>query len=310
MRPDEALPSESGDGQLLDAKTLAAYLKALPRRPLLVGGELRLSLAGAQDKLALVYRDGAFFLPRGQSATTHILKTEIEGFDNTVANEFFCLRLASRLGLDVPAVDMRRVEDVQFLMVERYDRVARGQSIQRLHQEDFCQALGVVPERKYQAEGGPSIVDCFQVLAACRYPARARLEFMRRVILNFLIGNADAHGKNFALLYPAARSKPRLAPLYDVLCTRAYLDHTDRMAMKIGGKRRFDTVLERHWRRLADDVEFAWPGVLRTCMDWSERVPELARKLADELGELGELQVIRRIIEVVDKGAETLPVGR
>ncbi|MEM8997990.1 MAG: HipA domain-containing protein, partial [Acidobacteriota bacterium] len=278
------LPAAGDDAVHLDKATFADHLRALPRRPLLVGGELRLSLAGAQDKMALISRDGELFLPLGQAATTHIVKTGIDGFDDTVANEFFCLRLASRLGLDVPAVQVGEVDGMEYLLIERYDRrfARESDAIRRLHQEDFCQALGIPPEQKYQAEGGPSLARCFALLSECRRPAAARLALMRRVLFNFWIGNADAHGKNFALLY--RRTRPDLAPLYDVLCTRAYTDHTDRMAMKIGGKRRFDEVLERHWRRLADETRFSWPGVRRIFREWTEVLPKHARELAAELG--------------------------
>ncbi|MEO1082855.1 MAG: type II toxin-antitoxin system HipA family toxin [Acidobacteriota bacterium] len=263
MGPGQRPSPERDEGIVhLAPDTFAAHLRALPRRPLLAGGELRLSLAGAQDKMALIVRDGELFLPRGQAATTHIVKTGIDGFDDTVVNELFCLRLAARVGLNVPTVDIGTVEGLEYLLVERYDRrPAAAGAIDRLHQEDFCQALGVAPEMKYESEGGPSLVRCFELLSVCRRPAPARIALMRRVIFNFWVGNADAHGKNFALLY--RQPKPDLAPVYDVLCTRAYADHTDRLAMKIGGKRRFGEVLERHWRRFADDVGFAWPGVRR-----------------------------------------------
>ncbi len=282
--PPDALPPAAGAGDLepLDEVALAALLRELPRRPLRAGGELRLSLAGAQDKMALVRRGETFFLPRGDLPTTHILKPAIEEFTDTVPNELFCMRLATRLGLQVPAVEIAVAEGIPFLIVERYDRIGTDGVIRRLHQEDFCQALAIPPESKYQSEGGPSLAQSFGLLDACTRPALDRLELLRRVLFNYLIGNADAHGKNFALLH--GPEGPRLAPAYDLLCTTVYRDHTDRMAMKIGRRGRFAEVLPRHWQRFARDCGLAAPRVRRDLLDLSEQLPAEAHRLAGELG--------------------------
>lgn len=280
--PGSELRPDAGELGPLDAGTLGEFLRDLPRRPLLVGGELRLSLAGAQDKMALIYRGGEFYLPSGDQPTTHILKPAIKHFSETVANEFFCLRLADHFGLGVPKVEMGSVDDVPFLLVERYDRaLGPGDQIQRLHQEDFCQALAIPPEQKYQGEGGPSLEQCFGLLDVCSRPVLDRLELLKRVIFNYLIGNADAHGKNFALLHLDTGSE--LAPAYDLLCTTVYPDHTDQMAMKMGGKRRFSEVFPRHWERFAQDVGFAPPRVKKDLMTMARRLPIEARQLAEEL---------------------------
>ena len=285
LYPPETRPPAVGEGRLepLDEAALAALLRDLPRRPLHAGGELRLSLAGAQDKMALVRHDGTFFLPRGDLPTTHILKPAADRFADTVLNELFCLRLAARLGLQVPAVEIAAAERISFLVIERYDRARDDDGgVRRLHQEDFCQALAIPPERKYQSEGGPSFARCFDLLGACARPALDRLELLRRVLFNYLIGNADAHGKNFALLHGAGG--PRLAPAYDLVCTTVYPDHTDRMAMKIGGKSRFPQVLPRHWERFARDTGLAPPRVRRDLLAMAERLGAEARLLAGELG--------------------------
>ncbi len=282
--PPDTDPPPAGQGDLtpLDDTALATLLRDLPRRPLHAGGEMRLSLAGAQDKMALVLVGGVFNLPRGDHPTTHILKPAIEQFADTVSNEYFCMRLAARLGLEVPAVEVGRAEDVPFLIIERYDRVGgEGSEPRRMHQEDFCQALAIPPEHKYQGEGGPSLAQCFELLNACARPVLDRLELLRRVFFNYLIGNADAHGKNFALLY-----KPKgitLAPAYDLLCTTIYSDHTDRMAMKIGRKNRFPEVLPRHWDTFARDAGLAPPQVRRDLLAMAERLPTEAHHLSDEL---------------------------
>ncbi len=282
--PPDTAPRPVGNGDLtpLDDEALAALLRDLPRRPLHAGGELRLSLAGVQDKMALVLEDGVFYLPRGNRPTTHILKPAIEQFADTVPNEYFCMLLAARLGIAVPAVEIGTVADVPFLVIERYDRIRSedGES-QRLHQEDFCQALGIPPERKYQSEGGPSLARCFELLDACARPVLDRLELLRRVLFNYLIGNADAHGKNFALLHRSDGTA--LAPAYDLLCTTIYRDHTDRMAMKIGGKHRFPEVRPHHWDSFARHASLAPPRVRRDLLAMAERLPIEARILEGEL---------------------------
>ena len=280
--PPGARVPAAGVGELdaLDEAALAGLLRDLPRRPLLAGGELRLSLAGAQDKMALVRRDETFYLPRGDLPTTHILKPAIDQFADTVANECLCMKLAARVGLQVPAVEMATAEGIPFLVIERYDRAATADGeIDRVHQEDFCQALAIPPERKYQNEGGPSLAQSFGLLDACVRPALDRLELLRRVLFNYLIGNADAHGKNFALLHEAEGL--RLAPAYDLLCTTVYRDHTDRMAMKIGSKDRFTQILPRDWERFARDAGLAPPRVRRDLLAMADRLPAEAGLLAE-----------------------------
>ncbi len=175
-----------------------------PARPLLAGEKgLRLSLAGAQSKVPVILVDGAVALPAPGQPTTHILKPPIARFTATPENEAFVMRLAAAIGLDVAPVEPRVVRDRPYLLVERYDRAvgADGQ-VRRIHQEDFCQALGVPPETKYASEGGPTFKDCFALLRRiAERPAVDVLKLLDAVIFNAIAGNADAHGKNFSILY-------------------------------------------------------------------------------------------------------------
>jgi serine/threonine-protein kinase HipA len=207
----------------LDEAGLIGVLDALPLRPLLAGEEgLRLSLAGAQSKVPVVLTGGAIALPASGQPTTHILKPPIARFAATTENEAFVMRLAAAVGLAVATVDPRIVRDRTFLLVQRYDRLVLGNGdVRRIHQEDFCQALGVPPEIKYAGEGGPSFKDCFELLRrlAAR-PATDVLKLLDAAVFNLIAGNADAHGKNFSILYD--ERGPRLAPLYDLMATMAY----------------------------------------------------------------------------------------
>jgi serine/threonine-protein kinase HipA len=252
--PDVAPGAQEIAYQPLTEDELAEVVAELPQRPLLAGERgIRLSLAGAQDKLPVRYDGTIVSLPRGGAPSTHILKPPIRGIEGSVTNEAFCMRLAAATGLDVPGVTILRTGEVRSLLVERYDRALQKGDVLRIHQEDFCQALGVSPEIKYQAEGGPSLKECCALLR--RYsasPAKDLLRLTEWVFFNVLIGNADAHAKNISLMY---RNKaPVLAPFYDLLCTRVYVGLSNRLAMKLGGENRFEWIMERHWSRFAEEA--------------------------------------------------------
>ncbi|MFO1054057.1 MAG: type II toxin-antitoxin system HipA family toxin [Planctomycetota bacterium] len=237
----------------LDIDELAKILGDLPRRPLHIGGETRLSLAGAQDKLALVVRDDAFELPSGGTPSTHILKTPIAGFEDSVLDELFCLRLAERLALPVAPAKLLRIAGMDVLCVERFDRRRDVDgSLRRVHQEDICQALGIPADLKYQGEGGPGFPRLFQVLREhAQRPAADVLALLRAAVFVYVIGNGDAHAKNFALLHHAHGCA--LAPLYDQLCTTVYPSLSTSLAMRIGSARRFDEVDAAAFARFAKD---------------------------------------------------------
>jgi serine/threonine-protein kinase HipA len=274
----ETLPACDDHYRALSSTELAGILRELPRRPLLAGeAGIRLSLAGAQDKIAVRVEGESVSLPLGGAPSTHILKPAVERFAGLVFNEAYCMRLASTVGLSVAKTEVRRVEDVEYLLVERYDRTRRrtteGATLERLHQEDFCQALGIVSENKYQKEGGPSLKQCFTLLReVSSAPVLDLARLLDAVTFNFLVGNNDAHGKNFSLLYRGAGTtivETRLAPLYDLVSTRYYPELTRELAMKIGGEYSSDKVSTTNFEQLAEDAGLAKPLVRR-------RIPELA----------------------------------
>ena len=291
IRPAEAeqreLETDDGSGsellRILDDKELLAILDELPTRPLYVGEEIRLSLAGAQDKLAVRIVDDQVALPLHGTPSTHILKTPISGFEATVENEFFCMRLAESIGLSVAGVQRRQVGDRTVLIVERYDRTISSSTppttVQRIHQEDSCQAMGIPPSLKYQSEGGPSLPQLFALLTEhVLQPAVDRLSLLRWVMFNFLVGNADAHGKNVSLLHrPEGIS---LAPFYDLMNTMIYPTLPMRMAMRIGSKYHFTDVQRSHWESMARESGLAPAQVVRSLLELAQELPELADKTA------------------------------
>ncbi len=270
----------------LDDDGVIRVLDALPARPLLAGEKgLRLSLAGAQSKVPVILVDGAVALPAPGQPTTHILKPPIARFTATTENEAFVMRLAAAIGLDVAPVEARVVRDRPYLLVERYDRAvgADGQ-VRRIHQEDFCQALGIPPETKYASEGGPTFKDCFELLRRiAERPAVDVLKLLDAVIFNAIAGNADAHGKNFSILY--SDEGPRLAPLYDLLATVAYPELSPKFAMKIGKRSTLAELDARGWGAFAADAGLGLPLIRRRVAEISEKVIAQADKAAGALSD-------------------------
>lgn len=213
------------------------------------------SLAGAQAKTALLFRDGAWGVPYGPIPTTHILKPAITGLDGHDLNEHLCLEAASRCGLAVARSSIQQFGDQTAVVIERYDRIRDGRDvILRIHQEDLCQALSTPPDRKYQNDGGPGTVQIAGLLRAAMPKKQAEestWRFAEALAWNWLIAGTDAHAKNYSLLL--AGRQIRLAPLYDVASALPYGQHESklRLAMKLGGDYRLD--LRRN----------PWPNVAR-----------------------------------------------
>jgi serine/threonine-protein kinase HipA len=283
--PIAAVPAGHQKPIALDETGILRVLDALPVRPLLAGEGLRLSLAGAQSKVPVVLVDAQIALPLPGQATTHILKPPIARFKATTENEAFAMRLAAAIGLDVTPVEPRSVQGRSFLLVERYDRMrdARG-TVQRIHQEDFCQALGVPPETKYASEGGPTFKDCFELLRrVSARPAADVLKLLDAAIFNLIVGNADAHGKNFSILY--REQGLRLAPLYDLLSTVAYPELSPKLAMKIGNRATLAEMDTDGWQSFAKDVGLGFPLLRRRIAELSDSAIEAASSVAQKIAD-------------------------
>jgi serine/threonine-protein kinase HipA len=282
LEPDESLP-DAPEMRVLDDAQLDTVLRELPQRPLAADPAegTRLSLAGAQPKLPTIVEDGVFALPlNAAAATTHILKPEPQRFPGLVDNEAFCMELAHAVGLPVARVQKQISSSrLPYLAVERYDRDLTADPIGRLHQEDFCQALGQASERKYQSDGGPTVLDSVKLLRECSVrPAQDLITFWRALVFNWLIGNCDAHAKNFSLLYDA--SVPALAPLYDLVSTTVYPELTERLAMSIDGARTSEDVGPGAWVKLAREIDYSERFVVGETTALVARVTEAVANLA------------------------------
>lgn len=301
----------------LNDESLLKILDTLPTRPFLAGDEgVRLSLAGAQQKLPVVLVNGAIALPAPGQPSTHILKPPIASLSSTTENEALAMRLAAAVGLSAAPVEPRRTGNRAYLVVERYDRkIAADGAIGRLHQEDFCQALGIAPEKKYASEGGPTFPSCFALVRrACAQPAPAVLRLLDAAIFNVIIGNADAHAKNFSLLYGAAGIG--FAPLYDLLCTAAYPEVHAKLAMKVGKKATLEEFAAITWEHFGREIGMSAPFVRRRASTLAEITSARIDGAADGISVAGfdspELRQFADLIggrarKVLDLGAAKNP---
>lgn len=306
--PKGTSPSETEyEYQPLNDSDLVDLLRRLPTRPLLAGESgIRISLAGAQEKIALhVDRIGRYALPLGGAPSTHILKPANNQFPDIVSNEAFSLSLARTIGIPAVHATVERIENFEFILVKRYDRqIKTGEKIPvRMHQEDFCQALGIPPERKYQSEGGPSLVDCVKLLRmVSSFPAIDIQNFLKLIIFNLIIGNNDAHGKNFSIVFAenGESISTRFAPAYDVLSTEYYEDLTKVMAMKIGKANQFIRLYAKDLEKFAIASEI---GVA----EFRNQIVEVAENIRDAISPtIQDYPVIRNLGSQIDKKAARL----
>ena len=296
--------SDQGSVEWLDDERLMRLLDELPYRPMLAGVDgMRLSLAGAQDKLPVVFDGRRIGLPKGGYPSTHILKPPIRDIADSVRNEAFCLALAAAMKIKAATASIHVIGTQQVLLVDRYDRrEATDGVLPRIPQEDFCQALSVAPEMKYQNEGGPGLAACFGLLRKLTRPSAPQiLHLLDYVILNALLGNHDAHAKNFSLLYSVAA--PELAPLYDVLCTVVYPGLSPKMAMKLGSKYLFDDVMPKHWDQFADDAGLSRAQTRKRVMQIATAMPTAATQLRSA-APFADQPVIDSIMQLIAKRCE------
>jgi serine/threonine-protein kinase HipA len=283
-------PAGAVRGVAVDEDAIADILRNLARAPLGLGDEddFRLSIAGAQEKTAFLYRDGRWHKPLGTTATTHILKPQIgrlsNGIDlsNSVENEFFCLRLLGAFGLAVADARIETFGNVRVLVLTRFDRRwTRDGRLLRLPQEDCCQALGVPSSLKYQNQGGPGLSDLIRLLKGSDRPLDDPLTVFKAQVLFWLIGATDGHAKNVSVfLTPGGRYA--LTPLYDVLTAQPSLEDGTiqkkalKLAMAVGDRNhdRIDDITGRHFLQTAARAGLPLPaarGVLTEIAEGAEK---------------------------------------
>ena len=267
----------------LDEARASEILKSLRRRPLYAVGEegYRYSAAGAQDKLVVRMDGGRMLLPLDGTPSTHIVKPGAEGYPESVANELYCQRLARAAGLTAADASTIVLKGERYYVTKRFDREAVDGKVRRLHQEDFCQMLSVDPEMKYESDGGPRFADLVGTMRRLHATLGETLALVDMMLFNFLIGNADAHAKNYSVVYRGRR--PVLAPLYDAVSTVVYPDLSREFAMSIGGEMRLGSLTRAHFVRLAEDCGLSPKLVLSRLDALAARILPAADRTAEEL---------------------------
>ena len=258
------------EGEAVDDAAIEKLLRSLTQAPLGLSrdDDFRISVAGAQEKTALLWHDGHWLKPHGTTPTTHLFKPQIgqlpNGIDlsNSVENEFYCLKLLEAFGMRVNAAEIRTFGETKALVIERFDRRwARDGRLLRLPQEDCCQALSVPPSAKYQSDGGPGMVAVLDLLKGSDTPADDQRAFIKAQLLFWLIGATDGHAKNFSIFLGSGGSF-HLTPLYDVLTAQPSLDARQierkqmKMAMSVGKSRhyRFEEIHGRHFIQTGEEA--------------------------------------------------------
>ena len=260
----------------LDDHAIATLLKHYKTAPLGMDRELdfRISIAGAQEKTALLWHEGKWCLPHGTTPTSHIIKLPIghlkhSGIDlsESVENEWLCLQILSAFNLPVNQASIIRFDDIKTLVVERFDRrwTEDGRWLMRLPQEDLCQALGKPPGLKYESDGGPGIQDIMNTLLGSQDASHDRYTFFKSIFLFWVLGAIDGHAKNFSLKIKP-QSRYQLTPLYDVISAYPLIAKRQiearnlKMAMSLKGKNRhyaWSTIQLRHWFAMAERCQFS-----------------------------------------------------
>lgn len=309
VRPERLEEVLSGHADLkepLDDAAIADRLRRLSRdsgasrKPDDVG---QFSLAGAQPKTAFLLEDGRWYIPGGRIPTTHIIKPPTNEYDGYAENEHFCLNLAKRIGLPACESGIVRFEDQLAICVTRYDRLRVDGRLLRVHQEDFCQALGVMPQIKYQNQGGPEpsrMADLIREYS--RRPAEDVETLFFALAFNWLIAGTDAHAKNYSLLLGTG-GDVRLAPLYDLSSALPYRQLTRRklkMAMKVGSRYRWWEIRGSDWETLAIAFSLSPEDAIARVRELALALPSLASSLASELAAQGlEHPVIARLVDAI-----------
>ena len=291
LREERLIPIDDGE--------IARRLKAGRKEsPGWIAENEHWSLGGQQEKFALRKRGGKWFSCEGSAATTHIFKSGVRGLLHQALNEYVCMRLAAECGIDSARVEYLEFEDAgtiePAIVIERYDRTFNGGIVSRMHQEDFCQALGCLPENKYSMYGGPSCGDCISLLKSTGHEARENVaRFLQMLFFNYLIAATDGHAKNYSLMLEPDGAH-RLAPMYDVASTAPYVNASDwqnkppKLAMSIGGENRVGRVSAGNIDRMVElcglaDLGITADGCVRLMMLYADLIPDKLETLFDDL---------------------------
>lgn len=305
--------SHAEDVELLTDEQIGDRLRDLRRDGAAtrrIGDPGQFSLAGAQAKTAFHFDKaiGRWGIPLGDTPTTHIFKPPMPHLHGHTENEHFCLQLARMLGMDAAHSEVLDFGGEKAIVVERYDRRDVNGRIIRIHQEDMCQALSVMPTLKYENQGGPGIVTISnKVLSASQDPVRDRQTFMEANIFNWIIGGTDAHAKNYSMLL-GALGEARLAPLYDISSILPHLSEGEipadmrdlKLAMKIDKTYPLDEVMPRHWERCGSAAKVGAEFAMSAIRHQIAIMPDMASDCALSVRAEGLThEIINRLVDAI-----------
>jgi serine/threonine-protein kinase HipA len=300
----EIPPKELSDRiEKLESKSIAIWDKTV-----------RLSLAGVQAKLPVILKDGKIGLGNGTLSSTHIMKFQTKKHLHIVVNELFCMTLAKKIGLNVAKVELKRFNEYPTLLIERFDRVYKDDFVERLHIIDGCQMLNLPPTYKHEQNfgslrdvkhirEGASFTKLFKSTKLCSVPAIAKLELLNWAMFNLIIGNSDAHGKNFSFFVDKRGIKP--TPFYDMLCVMMY-DFDHNLAMAYGDEFNPNEVLAYQLREFADEVGMNHKLVAKVLLKQSTMIIEILEEaiISNEVLDKEELEFLAKLSAFIRKRAE------
>lgn len=317
--PDGVMPQPSNEltGRELSDTDIGNILNELDVTPLGIrrDSEFRISIAGAQDKTALLFVQGQWIEPTGTTPTTHIIKPQIGKLSNgmdlskSVENEFLCMKLMESFGLKTAHVEIAQFGKHKALVIERFDRKWSSKGlITRLPQEDCCQALSIPPTRKYQSEGGPGIVEIMNILGGSDEPGKDRYDFFKAQILFWLIGATDGHAKNFSLAQ-FSQGRFRTTPLYDVLTLQPSYDKKQiprkdfKMAMRVGGSNQYnvENIVGRHFQDTGVQSGLSRQTINDIFEDISTSADSALQKTADSLPDTFPKVIFKSVSEAIKR---------
>lgn len=291
------------EGIVLNEEDLFNLILRLKDDPLLVKeSSMRVLISGSQSKLPVSLIDDQITLMKGNYPTTHILKLPLLNEIDTLQNEMFCLKLAQLAGFKVPKHSLGWSKNLPYLIIERYDRkVEEDGSVVRLHQEDFCQAMSILPINKDETSGGPSIKSCLDLIDAnAKQPAADKITFLKLMIFNYLIGNSEIHGKNLSFVYK--ENKLSLAPVYNLFSNSIYSKLSPKMTMTIDGKFYPNLIRMDNWHKIVANNSTAKKMIEKELKKMAIQIPKLAERLAIKINEEGNTSVVYdQIISMIHK---------
>lgn len=287
------------EGEKISDHAIEELLNNLPQISLGLGRDqdFRISIAGAQEKTALLWHNGQWHKPHGSTPTTHIFKAQIgqlpNGIDlsNSVENEYYCLKLLELFGLEVNQARMMTFGKTKALVIERFDRLwTKDGRLLRIPQEDCCQALAIPPARKYQSDGGPDMIAILKLLQGSDTPEKDQKIFLKAQILFWMIGATDGHAKNFSITLGAG-GRFHLTPLYDVLTAQPSLETREierkqmKLAMSVGDRRHYkiQEIQKRHFLQTGKKAGLSQAVVEAIIDEVAHGVESVVQKIEDVL---------------------------